>query len=111
MKIVRSHHRVSCRRWRKMFFPKIMSARDDRSVRAEPQTPPPGVRGSPQCAMKMLMRIRALVALPLLTIALTGCVVGGGLNYHFPSNQPPAAAKQCEPGTKDCDRPAERARP
>ena len=71
----------------------------------------PDVRAARHCAMKALMKTRVLVALPLLTIALTGCVVGGGLNYHFPSNQPPAEAKKCEPGTKDCNRPAERARP
>ncbi len=57
------------------------------------------------------MKMHVLVALPLLTIALTGCVVGGGLNYHFPSKPAPAEAPKCEPGAKDCDRPAERARP
>jgi hypothetical protein len=57
------------------------------------------------------MKARLLLALPPLTIVLTGCVVGGGLNYHFPSKPPPADAQKCEPGVKDCDRPAERARP
>jgi hypothetical protein len=57
------------------------------------------------------MKMPVLVALPLLTIALTGCVVGGGLNYHFPAKPAPAEASKCEPGAKDCERPAERARP
>ena len=30
------------------------------------------------------MKFRMLLSLPLLAIALSGCVVAGGVNYHFP---------------------------
>ena len=51
----------------------------------------------------------------LLAIALSGCVVGGGVNYHFPVGSPPAGVeKKCDPSSTgkqtDCPRPAEKAR-
>jgi hypothetical protein len=55
------------------------------------------------------MTLRALAVLTLLTIPLAGCVVAGGVNYHF---KPPSADKKCDPSDKspECARPAERAR-
>ena len=43
------------------------------------------------------MKMPVLVALPLLTIALTGCVVGGGLNYHFPASLRPPKHRNASP--------------
>jgi hypothetical protein len=61
------------------------------------------------------MKFRLLVSLPLLAIALSGCVVAGGVNYHFPVGSPPAAdEKKCDPSARgtqaDCPRPADKAR-
>ncbi len=58
------------------------------------------------------MNARALVVLTLLTIPLAGCVVAGGVNYHFPKPSP-TGDKKCDPADKsaDCARPADRARP
>ena len=58
------------------------------------------------------MNVRGLIVVTLLTIPLTGCVVAGGVNYHFPKSSSPGD-KKCDPADKsaDCARPAERARP
>jgi predicted small lipoprotein YifL len=59
------------------------------------------------------MKVRALVILMLLAIPLAGCVVGGGLNYHFPNKPSAPDEKKCNPADKsaDCARPSDRARP
>ena len=56
------------------------------------------------------MNARALVVLTLLTIPLAGCVIAGGVNYHFPNKPSPTGEKKCNPADKsaDCARPAER---
>jgi hypothetical protein len=65
--------------------------------------------------------MRAIAALVLLAFALTGCVVGGGLNYHFdgkPSwvrdEKADAAKKKCDPtrgsAERDCPPPDRAAR-
>ena len=61
------------------------------------------------------MKFPLFLSLPLLAIALSGCVVAGGVNYHFPVGSPPAGTeKKCDPssgGTSaDCPRPAEKSR-
>jgi hypothetical protein len=61
------------------------------------------------------MKFRMLLSLPLLAIALSGCVVAGGVNYHFPVGSPPAGTeKKCDlsSGGKqaDCPPPADKAR-
>jgi hypothetical protein len=63
--------------------------------------------------MEPLMKARALVVLALLTMSLAGCVIAGGVNYHFPNKPPPTGDKKCDPADKsaDCTRPAERTRP
>ena len=59
------------------------------------------------------MKFRVLFSLPLLAIALSGCVVAGGVNYHFPVGSPPADEKKCDPSARgtqaDCPRPADKA--
>jgi hypothetical protein len=56
------------------------------------------------------MKVRTLVVLTLLTASLGGCVMAGGVNYHFP-NKP--VSPKCDPADKsaDCAKPAERSRP
>lgn len=58
------------------------------------------------------MKMRTFIVLTLLTAPLAGCVVAGGLNYHFP-NKPAAEEKKCNPADKsaDCARAPERPRP
>ena len=61
------------------------------------------------------MKFRALFGLLLLSIALSGCVVAGGVNYHFPVGSPPGGTeKKCDPSSgdtkADCPRPADKVR-
>ena len=60
------------------------------------------------------MKFRVFFSLPLLAMALSGCVVAGGVNYHFPVGSPPAGTeKKCDLSTgkqTDCPRPADKAR-
>lgn len=61
------------------------------------------------------MKFRVFFSLPLLAMALSGCVVAGGVNYHFPVGSPPATdEKKCDPSSTgkqtDCPRPADKAR-
>ena len=59
------------------------------------------------------MKAHALVIVSLLTSMLSGCVVAGGVNYHFPNKPAATEEKKCNPADKsaDCARPAERPRP
>jgi hypothetical protein len=59
------------------------------------------------------MNARALAVLILLTIPLAGCVIAGGVNYHFPNKPSPTGEKKCDPADKsaDCARPSDRKRP
>jgi hypothetical protein len=57
----------------------------------------------------LTMKTKLLLVLPLCAIILAGCVAAGGVNYHFPVS--PRPADRCDPATKNCPPPAERARP
>jgi hypothetical protein len=57
------------------------------------------------------MNMHFLVVLSLCAITLSGCVVAGGVNYHFPATTRPT--DKCDPAAKTCP-PAtdrDRARP
>ena len=63
--------------------------------------------------MEQSMKFHTLPVLTLLTVPLAGCVIAGGVNYHFPNKPSPTEEKKCNPADKsaDCARPAERTRP
>jgi hypothetical protein len=63
--------------------------------------------------MEQPMKLHTLPVLTLLTLPLAGCVIAGGVNYHFPNKPFPTEEKKCNPADKsaDCARPAERTRP
>lgn len=61
----------------------------------------------------LTMKAKLLVLLPLCVIVLSGgilsgCVMAGGVNYHFPAS--PRPADKCDPAVKNCPPPADRAR-
>jgi hypothetical protein len=57
--------------------------------------------------------VLTLVVLTLLTASLGGCVMAGGVNYHFPNKPVSPTDKKCDPADKsaDCAKPADRSRP
>ncbi len=60
------------------------------------------------------MTLRVLFGFSL-AIALSGCVVAGGVNYHFPVGPSSGAdEKKCDPSSggkqTDCPRPADKPR-
>jgi hypothetical protein len=61
----------------------------------------------------MTMKGSALAVLTLLAAILSGCVIGGGLNYHFPNKPPAPEQKSCNPADKssDCAPASNRAKP
>jgi hypothetical protein len=63
--------------------------------------------------MELPMKVRTLVVLTFLATPLAGCVVAGGVNYHFPNKPASPTEKKCDPADKsaDCAKPAERNRP